>query len=150
MHIEKLCEENVYLYLEYLRNAFIDEPDMMTTDCIDEQAIITRVYKNADQQSVSLLAMEGETVVGRLEYHFYSCMQDGYKMAYVNWVYVLKNHRKRGIARLLFETFEKECAANDVDEYFLIQAQNESARKFYHSFTEASSTNERILRKTLR
>ena len=28
------------------------------------------------------LAMENDQVLGRIEYHFYGCMQDGYRMAY--------------------------------------------------------------------
>ncbi len=46
--------------------------------------------ENVEQYLTYLkLAMEDNQVMGRIEYHFYGCMQDGYRMSYVNWVYVL-------------------------------------------------------------
>lgn len=70
-------------------------------------------------------------------------------MAYVNWVYVAKARRHQGVAQALFRAFEKECRKNHINEYFLIQAQNPNAAKFYGSFTHATSENEPILRKVL-
>lgn len=147
MRIEPLCKNHVNQYLHYLEKALADEPDMMTVERVDESGITGRIQ---NQQSVSLLAIEDNEIVGRLEYHFYSCLQDGYKMAYVNWVYILKEYRRRGIARALFEAFENECAQNGIDEYFLIQAKNEGAARFYRSFAGANCSDERILRKTLK
>ena len=46
-------------------------------------------------------------------------------MAYVDWVYVLKAYRHRGIAQMLFAEFEKDCLQNDIDQYYLIRAANE-------------------------
>lgn len=149
MHIEKLCEENAGAYLEYLKKAFSEEPEMMTCDGIDEQAILQRLRAQTSNCCTSLLAVDGGAVLGRIEYHFYTCLQDGYKMAYVNWIYVLKDHRRLGIAGSLFRAFEGECAANGVNEYFLLCAENESASSFYGSFPGAVSSSEKILRKTL-
>lgn len=44
-------------------------------------------------------------VVGRIEYHFYGSMQNGFKMAYVDWGYVLKLYRHKGVAQMLFHKF---------------------------------------------
>lgn len=150
MQIERLNENHGNKYLAYLKKALAEEPDMMTIECVDEPGIVKRIQSHDNQQAVSLLAFENDQIVGRLEYHFYSCLQDGYKMAYVSWVYVLKEYRRRGIARALFSAFEAECREHDIDQYYLIQAQNESAARFYASFAGAQSCDERILRKTLK
>lgn len=75
--------------------------------------------------------MDGK-VVGRIEYHFYGCMQDGCRMAYVDWVYVLKPHRHQGIAQKLFAEFEKD------------------ADSFYNHFVDVELVESPILRKYLK
>lgn len=150
MHIEKLSEINVYQYIAYLKEALANEPDLVFVDHVNEQEIVDRVQGSFPHRSCSLLAVEEEKVIGRIEYHFYSCIQDGYKMAYVDWIYVSASHRHRGVARALFRAFENDCAENDIDEYFLLPARNENASRFYGSFTGASLAEERVLRKTLK
>ncbi len=93
--------------------------------------------------------MDGGRAVGRIEYHFYSCLQDGCRMAYVSWVYVLRDFRHRGVAQRLFQAFEADCKKNGINQYYLIQAQNENARRFYGAFEGAGTSGELILRKTL-
>lgn len=144
MHIEPLSQENIRSYLDYLRQALADEPDMMWIDRVDEEAILKNL-----PLTTSLVAVEAGNILGRLEYHFYPCLQDGYRMAYVNWVYVARPHRHRGVAQALFRAFEEECRKNEIDQYYLIQARNPGAAKFYGSFENAESVEERILRKNL-
>ena len=91
MYFERLNEQNVEHYIAYLKLAMQQEPDMMTVDEIDEKGIRTRLRDSFYEKSTSILAMENNQVVGRIEYHFYGCMQGGYRMAYVNWVYVLRS-----------------------------------------------------------
>ena len=43
-------------------------------------------------------------------------------MAYVDWVYVLKAHRHKGIAQMLFAELEKDCKKHNIDQYYLIRA----------------------------
>lgn len=147
MQIERLCPQNLSAYLNYLHAALAEEPAMMTIDAINEPELVSRVENPSQNDTASLLAILDGAVVGRIEYHFYRCMQDGYRMAYVSWVYVAKQHRRKGIAQALFAAFERECAAQDVDEYFLLQANNPAATRFYQSFAEANSTKEMVLRK---
>lgn len=147
MFIEKLNQSNVEYYIEYLIEALETEPEMMTIDAVDEKEI--RKHVSNGTKSTSLLAIENNHVLGRLEYHFYDCIQDGYKMAYVNWLYVAKKYRHQGIAQALFHAFEEECKANGINEYFLIQAKNQNADHFYHSFEDAQTIHEKILRKII-
>ena len=107
MYFGRLNEQNVEQYIDYLKLAMQQEPDMMTVEEIDEEGIRTRLRDSFYEKSASILAMENNQVVGRIEYHFYGCIQGGYRMAYVNWVYVLPEYRHSGVARKLFAEFEK-------------------------------------------
>ena len=144
-----LSKTNIDQYITYLRKALSEEPDMLWVEKIDEAGIKARINDPFYQNTKSILALDGDDVVGRIEYHFYGCLQDGYRMAYVDWVYVLPEYRHRGIAQQLFKEFEKDCAANRINQYYLIRATNLGANKFYHSFENAELDDEPMLRKTI-
>ena len=150
MLFERLSQDNAEEYIAYLRIAMKEEPDKMTAEAIDEQGIKGRLSDPFFNQTVSILAKENGKVVGRIEYHFYGCVQDGYRMAYVNWVYVLKAYRHRGIARKLFVEMEKECVKNDINQYYLIRARNEDADRFYQSFENVERNEIPVLRRYLK
>ncbi len=150
MHLERLDSNNIEQYIEYLERAVKEEPDMMWTDHVDEQGIRSRVQDSFFQNTRSVLAFEDNHVVGRIEYHFYGCLQDGYRMAYVDWVYVLEEYRHKGVARKLFAFFENDCRDNGINQYYLIRAKNKNAVRFYDSFEGAESEEELVLRKTLK
>ena len=147
---ERLNQNHVEEYIAYLREAMKEEPDKMTAETVDEQGIKNRISDPFFAGTTSVLAKEDGKVVGRIEYHFYGCMQDGYRMAYVDWVYVLKAYRHRGIARMLFAEFEKDCLQNDIDQYYLIRAANEEANRFYGNFERAELDDAPVLRKYLK
>lgn len=135
IHFEVLCEKNVDSYIRYLEKALREEPDKVWIEKVDPEAIRSRVQDSFYQNTTSILAMEGEETVGRIEYHFYGCLQDGYRMAYVDWVYVLREVRRQNIGRRLFKEFEKECRKYKINQYFLIMAESEEAVRFYESFS---------------
>lgn len=147
MNFEKLNVENVENYLEYLKIAMTQEPDMMTAEEVDENGIRERIADEFYQRTTSILAFDGSKVVGRIEFHFYGCMQDGYRMAYVDWIYVLKDFRHRGIAQALFQEFEKECEKHQIHQYYLITAENAEASRFYRAFPGVDIKPTPILRK---
>ncbi len=150
MTFEILNQNNVEDYIAYLRVAMSEEPDKMAAESIDEPGIKNRVSDSFFGRTTSILAREDGRVVGRIEYHFYGCMQDGYKMAYVDWVYVLRAYRHKGIAQMLFHEFEKDCVQNDIDQYYLIRAVNEEADRFYCHFEDAQLSETPLLRKYLK
>lgn len=150
MYFERLNEQNVEQYIDYLKLAIQQEPDMMTVEEIDEEGIRTRLRDSFYEKSTSILAMENNQVVGRIEYHFYGCIQDGYRMAYVNWVYVLPEYRHSGVARKLFAEFEKDCEKHEIHQYYLIRATNENADRFYKKFEGVQLDEEPMLRKILK
>lgn len=149
MTIRKLNQETVDMYIAYLQKAVEEEPEMMTVDRVDETGIRRRVVEPFYQKTTSLLAVTDNQVVGRIEFHFYGCMQDGYKMAYVDWVYVLPQYRRRGIAQELFGKMEEICRQHNIDQYYLIRAENKAAESFYRHFLQAELSEAPILRKSL-
>ena len=126
------------------------EPEMMHVEAVDREGLRRRVKDPFYQNTISILAMENDQVLGRIEYHFYGCMQDGYRMAYVDWVYVLPEARHKGVAQGLFQEMEKDCRKHGINQYYLIRATNPNADKFYHSFENAELDEEPFLRKELK
>ena len=150
MEFVRLNESNVEDYIEYLEYAFSLEPDMMCAESVDNDGIRARVKDSFYNNTTSVLARESGRVIGRIEYHFYGCMQDGCKMAYVDWIYVLPEFRHRGVARQLFKEFESDCKKNGIEQYYLIRAENPDADKFYRSFEKAELSREPVLRKQMK
>lgn len=150
MKFEPLNQNNVEEYIVYLKTAMAQEPAKMTAEKVDEQGIKNRISDPFFAKTTSILAKEKGKVIGRIEYHFYGCMQDGYRMAYVDWIYVLKDYRHRGIAQMLFAEFEKDCVQNSIDQYYLIRATNEEANRFYENFEKAELYDTPVLRKYLK
>lgn len=150
MIFERLNSRNVTEYVDYLKTALAEEPDLMFVDNVDEEGIRRRVEDPFFNKTMSILAKIDGQVVGRIEYHFYGCLQDGYKMAYVDWIYVLKSFRHQGIARKLFAEFEKDCLKNDINQYYLIRAKNHEADSFYTHFDGVELIDSPILRKTFK
>ena len=132
MYFERLNEQNVEQYIDYLKLAMQQEPDMMTVEEIDEEGIRTRLRDSFYEKSTSILAMENNQVVGRIEYH------------------VLPEYRHSGIARKLFAEFEKDCEKHEIHQYYLIRATNENADRFYKKFEGVQLDEEPMLRKILK
>lgn len=147
MTFEFLNEMNVEQFIDYLNNAFADEPNNMVAESVEAEQIRQRVIDSFYTKTKSILAIENGNVIGQIEYHFYGCIQDGSKMAYVDWVHVLLAHRKRGVATSLFKQFEKDCMENDINQYYLIRCEDECAKIFYDRFENSQTTLSPILRR---
>ena len=134
---EKLNKDNFNKYYDYLSLATRLEPELMCSSDINKEELLERLDDELTKRSNSILAMCENKVVGRIEYHFYSCFQDGYRICYVDWVYVLPENRNKGIAKKLFDEMTKDCVKNNIDEFRLIRATNKDANGFYKSFKSA-------------
>ncbi|UHR01976.1 GNAT family N-acetyltransferase [Peptoniphilus sp. GNH] len=134
---EKLNKDNFNKYYDYLLLAMALEPELMCSSDTSKEELYKRLDDELTKRSTSILAMHEDKVVGRIEYHFYSCFQDGYRICYVDWVYVLSENRNKGIAKKLFDEMTKDCVKNNIDEFRLIRATNKNANDFYESFKSA-------------
>ena len=150
MVFEELSRDNVDEYIDYLKIAMSEEPDLMVADRVDVEGIKSRVADPFFNKTTSILAKIDGKVIGRIEYHFYGCIQYGCKMAYVDWVFVLKAYRHQGIAQKLFAEFEKDCRKNNINQYYLIRAKNDDADRFYSHFENVELNDSPILRKYLK
>lgn len=150
IEFQLLSLSNIGQYLRYLAKSVSEDPDMMLVDSVDEKAIRERLCDPFYSSKKSILALENDEVIGRIEYHFYGCLQDGYKMAYVDWVYVLREKRHKGVAQALFREFEKDCKKNVINQYFLVRSTNNEAQRFYQKFDNVELNEQPLLRKTLR
>ena len=150
MKFEKLSPANVEQYIQYYKEARNLEPEQMIAETYDEEGIRKRINDPFYMNTTSILAIEEGKVIGRIEFHFYGCMQDGYRMSYVDWVYVLPEYRHKGVAQGLFKEFEAECKKHDINQYYLIRSTEKDADKFYHSFVNASLDDEPMLRKDIK
>lgn len=131
---EKLNKDNFNKYFDYLLLAIKLEPELMCSSDINKEELYERLDDELTKKSTSILAMCEDKVIGRIEYHFYSCFQDGYRICYVDWLYVLPENRNKGIAKKLFNEMTRDCVEHNIDEIRLIRAKNENANHFYESF----------------
>lgn len=134
---EKLNKDNFRKYFDYLLLASRLEPELMCSSDINKEELYERLDDELVKRSPSILALYEENVVGRIEYHFYSCFQDKYRICYVDWLYVLPENRHKGIAKQLFSEMTKDCDKHNIDEIRLIRATNKNANDFYDSFKSA-------------
>ena len=134
---EKLNKDNFNKYFDYLSLDTRLELELMCSSDINKEELFKRLDDELTKRSTSILAIDEDKVVGRIEYHFYSCFQDGYRICYVDWVYVLPENRNKGIAKKLFDEMAKDCIKNNIDEFRLIRATNKDANDYYQSFKSA-------------
>lgn len=133
----KLNKDNFNNYFDYLLLATKLEPELMCSSDINKEELYERLDDELTKISTSILAMHEDKVIGRIEYHFYSYFQDGYRICYVDWLYVLPEKRNKGIAKQLFNQMTRDCVKHNIDEVRLIRATNENANHFYESFNSA-------------
>lgn len=134
---EKLNKDNFNKYFDYLLLATKLEAELMCSSSINKEELYERLDDELTKRSTSILAMCEDKVIGRIEYHFYSCFQDGYRICYVDWLYVLPENRNKGIAKQLFNQMTRDCVKHNIDEVRLIRATNKNANHFYESFEAA-------------
>lgn len=150
MHFEILDKNNVEKYIDYLKDCFLYDKEEMIAEELDIEGIRKRINDSFYMNTKSILAIEDGKVIGRLEFHFYGCMQDGYRMCYIDWVYVKKEYRHKGVAQSLFKEVEKIIRENKINQYYLIRARNKDADKFYTSFKDVTLNSIDLLRKEIK
>lgn len=93
---EKLNKDNFNNYFDYLLLATKLEPEFMCSSDINKEKLYERLDDELTKRSTSILAMCEDKVIGRIEYHFYSCLQDRYRICYLDWLYVFQRREIKG------------------------------------------------------
>ena len=83
------------------------------------------------KNSISLLAYDGNIVVGRIDSTMIASHFDGSRKAYLDWVCVIKSYRHKGIAQKMLETLREILKNNNIDTLIALTASNEEAQSFY-------------------
>ena len=151
--LQDLTKDNLQAFVDYVDLARQSDLEEFEGEQIDPEQFyedtLARLGHKRYANVTCILALIDDKVVGRIEYHEYGCYMDGYQMAYISYIYVLKPYRKQGIARKLFKEAEKRMMADDINQYFLIQANNKEASNFYSQFSNVQIDKPVILRKNM-
>ena len=107
---------------------------------IDEayiQAVERSFEDSAFDHSLSLLAYDGDKVVGRIDSTVIASHFDGSKKAYLDWICVVKSRRHQGLAQRLLETLRSILKERQIDTLIALTASNEEAQSFYKSVPDS-------------
>jgi len=150
MNVIMLSELNLDKLVQFEKKARISEPEIFLSD-FDEvkfRAETLHALKNPLFASARCLmcANKDGDVIGRIDFSIVSSFAFGGDLrVYVDWVYVLKEYRHKGIAQFIFKKMEEILATLGINEYFLIAAENEDAQRFYKSMENAKLEKQDIL-----
>lgn len=95
------------------------------------QAVERSFDDRAFADSISLLAYEDDTVIGRIDSTMIASHFDGSKKAYLDWICVIKSCRHRGAAQRLLEALREILKNYHIDTLIALTASNEEAQRFY-------------------
>lgn len=106
-----------------------------------DDAYVRAVEKSFDdsafEHAVSLLAYDGDRVVGRIDASQIASLFDGSRKAYLDWICILKSCRHQGVAQQLLATLRDELKRRRIDTLIALTASNEEAQRFYRSVQNA-------------
>lgn len=106
-----------------------------------DDAYVRAVEKSFDdgafEHAVSLLAYDGDRVVGRIDAAQIASRFDGSRKAYLDWICVLKSCRHQGVAQQLLAALRDELKRRRIDTLIALTASNEEAQRFYRSVQNA-------------
>lgn len=120
-------------------NRLRDEEDFWGWEIND--AYVHAVEKSFEDpafaDSVSLLAYDGNKVIGRIDASMIASHFDGSKKAYLDWICVLKSYRHQGAAQQLLEALKEILKKDQIDTLIALTASNEEAQRFYKSIPDS-------------
>ena len=97
------------------------------------QSVEKSFNDTAFDNAISLLAYDGEKVVGRIDSTLIASRFDGTKKAYLDWICVIKSYRHKGAAQRLLEALKEILKSKNIDTLIALTAANEEAQSFYRS-----------------
>jgi len=148
-----LTLENIELLVEFEQQARETEPDIFMEgfDAAQFHKDTEAALRNPQfSPARCLMCVDNDKIIGRLDFSIISSFSFGGNLqVYVDWVYVLKEHRHQGVAQFLFSQMEEMLTGMGIGEYFLHMAENDEAVRFYNSVDGAEISLTDVLRKYL-
>lgn len=145
MEIKRYTKERIPDVLRFERELRTEE-NFWGWD-IDEKYIaeVTDSFASpAFANALSLLAYQGDRVVGRIDAALIPSHFNGSVKAYLDWICVLKSCRHQDVAQALMQALRRELKARGADTLVGLIASNEEAQRFYRSLPNAVIRDEGI------
>lgn len=101
------------------------------------QSVKNSFEDSAFENSISLLAYDGELVIGRIDSTIIASHFDGSKKAYLDWICVIKSYRHHGVAQKMMEALRELLKKNHIDTLIALTASNEEAQSFYKNLPDS-------------
>lgn len=105
------------------------------------ESYIQMVKKSFDdiafENSISLLAYDGDIVIGRIDSTMIASHFDGSKKAYLDWICVIKSYRHHGVAQKMMEALRDQLKKKNIDTLIALTAANEEAQSFYRNLPDS-------------
>ena len=132
LQIKRYTKDKIRDVLDF-ESRLRDEEDFWGWEINDKY--IHAVEKSFDdddfKNSISLLAYDGNIVVGRIDSTMIASHFDGSRKAYLDWICVIKSYRHKGVAQKMLETLREILKNNNIDTLIALTASNEEAQNFY-------------------
>ena len=150
MQAQLLTAQNLDMLITFEQTARATEPDVFLSEFDEASFRAGTLDALGDHHYASarcLMCVEDSgLVVGRLDFALLPSFAFGGELrAYVDWVYVLKEFRHRGVARFMFDKVEAYLSGYGITEFFLIAAQNPEAQRLYHGLQSAEIKQQDVL-----
>jgi len=134
MEYRKMTSKDVLLLTEFEKKSRILEPNVFKP--LDEKKHIDLFTSHKVEDypfNDTILCIDKDEVIGRIDVIYEISFMDFHRIGYVDWVYVQKPYRNKGIAKKLFLEAEKWFKSYKCDLFYLFVAENEEAKAFYDS-----------------
>ncbi len=132
MSIRRLTIDDIDKIISLEKQLREDEPDTyfdLNEDFLREN------YKTIDDdnQNITFILEDNDEIIGRVDLILMKSHFDFESVGYVDWIFVRKPYRGKGLAKQLLKKAQEWFIENDVSFYYLFVARNEQAKAFYDS-----------------
>lgn len=135
INIQIFTKDKINDVIDFEKELRVQEPDTFFWNIDDDYktSLINSFDDCSFNDSISLLAYAGNTVVGRIDSSMIKSHFDGSTNAYLDWICVIKSYRHKGVAQMLLEELRKQLKERGIEKLIALTAANEEAQHFYRS-----------------
>lgn len=147
MQVKRFEKEDISKVIAFEKALRIQEPETYFWSIDDdyERALTLCFDDQRFKEAVTFLAVEGDDVIGRIDASPIISRFDGQiSSAYLDWICVLKDHRHRGVARVLMNKLKNDLKEKGISSLIILTSTNEEAKRFYDSLEHVFNNNAAI------
>lgn len=145
--IAKLTEAMLLAVFAFERRLSEEEPGYYnwTEEAGYEDKVRASFSGGIFDQALTLVALHGDDIVGRIDAALIPTHFDGSVKAYLDWICVLKSCRHQGVAQALMQALRRDLRTlYGVDTLIGLIAGNPEAQRFYRALPHAVIRDEGI------